>query len=113
MVRRSVVTSPLTRLEIAGGVAEMRDVEVQPLAKGIPMKVAKLDVTGASFTTLMQDLGVSKHPHVAWDLDEVKVTGFRGTIDPLKLDGDLLGSTANFAVYDAAVDNPNKTRAPA
>jgi translocation and assembly module TamB len=111
IVRRSIVTSPLTRVEIADGVAEIRDVEVQPLAKGLPIKVGKLDVTGASFTSLMQDLGVSKHPHVTWDLNEVKISSFHGTIDPLKLDGDLIGHTANFAVYDAAVDNPAKVRA--
>lgn len=110
-IRRSVVTTPFTRVEIADGVAELRDVEVQPLAKGIPLKVGKLDVTGASFTALMQDLGVSEHPHVTWDLDEVKVSAFKGTIDPLELKGDLVGRTANFAVYDAAVDDPNKTRA--
>ena len=109
-VRRSIVTSPLTRVEIADGVAELRDVEVQPLAKGIPIK-ARLDATGVSFTSLMQDLGVSKHPHVTWDVNELKVTAFHGTIDPLKLEGDLVGKTANFAVYDAPVDSPNKTRA--
>ncbi|MDB4938598.1 MAG: hypothetical protein JWP87_5570 [Labilithrix sp.] len=110
-VRRSVVTSPLTRIEIADGVAEIRDIEVQPLARGVPIKAGKIDVTGASFTALMQDLGVSKHPHVTWDLNEVKVTSFHGTIDPVKLDGDLIGRTANFAVYDAAVDDPAKVRA--
>jgi translocation and assembly module TamB len=110
-VRRSIVTSPLTRIEIADGVAEIRDLEVQPLAKGLPIKVEKVDVTGASFTALMQDLGVSKHPHVTWDLNEVKISKFHGTIDPLKLDGDLIGHTANFAVYDAAVDDPAKVRA--
>ena len=110
-IRRSIVTSPLTRVEIADGVAELRDVEVQPLAKGKPLKVAKLDVTGVSFTSLMQDLGVSKHPHVTWDVNELKASGVKGTLEPLKLDGDIVGHTANFAVYDAAVDNPNKTRA--
>jgi translocation and assembly module TamB len=110
-VQRSVVTSPLTRLEIADGVAELRDVEVQPLAKGMPLKAGAVDVTGVSFTALMQDLGVTQHPHVTWDLKEVKVTALHGTIDPLKLDGDLLGKTANFAVFDAAVDNPARLRA--
>ena len=110
-VRRSVVVSPLTRLEIADGVAELRDIEVQPLAKGIPIKVTTLDVTGASFAALMQDLGVTQHPHVTWDLREIKVTAFKGTIDPLKLDGDLLGKTTNFAVFDAAVDDPLRLRA--
>ncbi|MBX3186069.1 MAG: translocation/assembly module TamB domain-containing protein [Labilithrix sp.] len=111
VVRRSVVTSSLTRLEIAEGVAMLRDVEVQPLAKGVPLKASLVDITDVSFTALMRDLGVSKHPHVAWDLSSVKVSSFKGTIEPLHLDGDIVGRTANFTVYDAAVDDPAKTRA--
>ena len=111
VVRRSVVQSALTRIEIADGIAELRDVEVQPLARGIPMKVGKLEVTNVNFTTLMKDLGVSDHAHVAWDLDNLKVTAFKGTIEPLELKGDLVGRTSNFVVYDAAVDNPAKARA--
>lgn len=110
-VRRSIVTSPYTRVEIADGVAELRDVEVQPLAKGLPMSVKRLDVAGVSFTSLMHDFHVSEHPHVTWDVNELKVTNFKGTIDPVKLEGDLYGKTANFAVYDSPVDSPTKTRA--
>ena len=110
-VRRSIVTSPFTRVEIADGVAELRDVEVQPLARGLPLKVGKLDVTGVSFTSLMHDFHVSEHPHVTWDINELAVTGFKGTLDPVKLEGDLYGKTSNFAVYDSPVDSPNKTRA--
>jgi len=110
-IRQNVVTSPLTRIEIADGVAEIRDVKVQPLAKGLPIEAGSIDVRGASFTSLMQDLGVSKHPHVTWDLDHLEVNGFRGTADPLHLDGALVGRTSNFAVFDAAVDNPARVRA--
>ena len=110
-VRRSIVTSPYTRIEIADGVAELRDVEVQPLARGLPLSVKKLDVTGVSFTSLMHDFHVSEHPHVTWDINELRVTSFKGTIDPVKLEGDLYGKTSNFAVYDSPVDSPSKTRA--
>jgi translocation and assembly module TamB len=109
-VRRSVVASPLTRVEIAEGVADIRDVEVQPLAKDVPLK-ARVDVKDVSFVALMQDLGVSKHPHVTWDLHEVHAANVKGTLNPLHLDGDLSAHTTNFAVYDAAVDSPTKTRA--
>ena len=109
-VRRSVITSPLTTIDIADGVAELRDTEVQPLAKGIPLKT-RLDAHDVNFTTLMKDLGVAAHSHVQWDLKEVHVAGMHGTIDPLHLDGDLVAHTYNFAVYDEWVQNPNKTRA--
>ncbi len=110
-VRRSVFTSPFTTVEIADGTAEIRDLEVQPLVKGIPIKVARLDATKVNFASLMQDLMVSKKPHVAWDLDEVHVGNFRGTIAPLWFDADLTAHTSNFAIYDAAVDSPSKARA--
>ena len=64
-----------------------------------------------SFTSLMRDLGVSKHPHVTWDIDTVRATNLKGTIEPLQIDGDLMAKTANFAVFDAAVDDPAKHRA--
>ncbi len=108
-VQKGVVTTPRLRLEIAEGVADLRDVEVRPLEKGIPLK-ASLDARGVSFVALMQDLGVARNPHVNWDLREVHATNVRGTLDPLRLDGDLDARTSNFAVYDDAVDSPKKTR---
>lgn len=109
-VRRGVVTSPLTTLEIADGIAELRDTKVQPLAKGIPLET-KLDGRDVNFSTLMRHLGVAKNPHVTWDIKEVHVHGVHGTLDPLHLDGDLVAHTYNFAVYDSSVDAPDKVRA--
>lgn len=110
-VRRSIITSTLTKLEIAEGVAEIRDVKVQPLAKGIPIEVGKVDVTNVNFTSLMRDLGVSKTPHVQWDIKEVHVQKFGGTAEPLDIKGDIQSKTANFAVFDAPAESPNKSRA--
>lgn len=110
-IRRSIVTSPLTRVEIAEGVAEIKGIEVQPLAKGVPIKAARADIAHVNFTSLMRYLMFSPHPHVAWDLDEVHAVNFRGTVEPLHFDADVTAKTANFAIYDSAVDNPNKTRA--
>jgi len=111
VVRRSVLTSAFTRVGIAEGVAEVRDLEVQPLAKGLPIKAARIDATHVSFTALMRDLMFAKNPHVAWDLDEVHFANFRGTNDPLHFDADLTAHTSNFAIYDSAVDSPTRQRA--
>jgi translocation and assembly module TamB len=108
-VRRSVATSPYTRLVIGDGVAELRDTEVK-LIGGYALKT-KVDVVNVDFTTLMRDLGVSKHPHVTWDLKEVHVPNAHGTIIPLTIDGDLTAKTTNFAVYDAPVESATKGRA--
>ncbi|WP_394846561.1 translocation/assembly module TamB [Pendulispora brunnea] len=109
VAKQGVITSPHTAIGIAEGVATLSDVRVEPLVKGIPIH-AKVDVKDASFTALMRELGVSQHPHVTWDLKEVKVAHFAGTIDPLKLDGDMVAHTPNFAVFDVAVDDPARAR---
>lgn len=110
-VRRSVVTASLTKVEIAEGTAIVRDLEVQPLARGLPFKFGKLEVSGVSFTSLMKDFHVSAHPHVTWDIDDLRVTNFKGGLDPVGMQGDLVAHTANFAVFDAPTDDPARTRA--
>jgi translocation and assembly module TamB len=110
LVRRSVVTSPLTRVEIADGIAEIRDVEVRPLEKGIPAK-AQFDAHGVDFNRMIRDFHVSAHPHVTWSLDEVHAHDIKGTLDPLFMDGDLRASTSNFAVFAGPADDKASTRA--
>ena len=109
VVQKNVITSPKTIVHIADGVATLTDIEVEPLAKGIPIRT-RLDASGVSFFALMRDLGISQHPHVAWDIRELHVPSFKGTILPLHLDGDLTGKTANFSVADIAQDDPRHAR---
>jgi len=109
-IKQGIVTSPLTRVGIAGGVADIRDVEVQPLAKGIPIK-ANVDVANVDFAALMRELGVSETPHVTWDLKEIHATGMHGTLDGLKIDGDFVAHTTDFAVYDSPVESKTRSRA--
>lgn len=108
-VRRSVVRSSLLTVELADGIAEVRDVEVRPLEDHLPIK-ARLDARGVNFTTMMKYFHVSPHPHVAWNLDEVHARDVKGTLDPLHMDGDLVAKTTDFAVYDVATDDPARTR---
>ncbi len=108
-VQRNLVTSPHTVLRIADGAAVFTDVTVEPLAKGIPVRM-KLDITGVSFTSLMRDLGVSAHPHVAWDLRELHAAQISGTGWPLHLDGDFQSATGAFEVDDSPYDSPAHKR---
>lgn len=109
-VHRGVVTSPLTTLDIAGSVTEIRDVEVRPFEKGIPIRVGRVDVANANFTTLLRDFRVHPRPHVTWDIREVHVEGVQGMASPLKIDGDLNGRTYDFAVYDKPASDPARGR---
>jgi translocation and assembly module TamB len=104
-----VIRSPKTTLKIADGVATLTGVEVRPLDPGIPLK-ARLDVAGASFTTLMSNLGVSERAHVSWDIRELHAPDVQGTIVPLHIDGDFTAPTTNFAVFDRPAKDPARER---
>jgi len=108
-VHKNVVHAPKVMVRIADGVANITDAQVEPLAKGVPLR-AKFDAAGISFFSLMRDLGISQHPHVAWDVKELHVPAFKGTLVPLHLDGDLTSRTGSFAVADRAIDAPAHER---
>jgi translocation and assembly module TamB len=108
-VHKNVVRAPKITVGIAEGLATLSDVQVEPLGKGIPLK-ARFDASGVSFTALMRDLGISDHAHVTWDVRELYVPLFKGTLFPLHIDGDMTGHTANFVVADRAIDDPSHAR---
>ncbi len=107
-----VIESPRLTVRIAEGMATLTDVKVRPLELASEDAVtATVDVKDVSFTRLMAELGVSQHAHVLWDIKEVHLPSFRGSITPLKLDGDFVAHTGEFAVFDSAVDDPRRKRA--
>jgi hypothetical protein len=98
-VRRGVVMASVTKLDIAGSATELHDVEVRPLEKGLPIRIGRLDVKSADFTTMLRDFHVHPRPFVSWDIREVHVTDMKGTAEPLNLVGDLSGKTYDFNVF--------------
>ena len=104
-----VIRSPKTTIKIADGLATLSAIEVRPLDAGVPLK-ARLDVAGANFTSLLANLGVSQHAHVAWDIRELHAPEVVGTIVPLHIDGDFTAPTYNFAVFDRPVKDPARER---
>ena len=110
MVRRGIVSVPIIKLDIASSTTEIRDVEVRPLEKGVPIKVGSIDVKNANFTQLLHDFHVHPRPFVAWDIRHVHVDDVKGTADPLKLDGDLTGHTYDFSINDRPVQDPAHAR---
>jgi translocation and assembly module TamB len=109
-VRRGVITVPITKLDIADSSTEIKDVEVRPLEKGIPVKVGSIDIKNAVFTNMLRDFRVHPRPFVEWDIRHVHVENVKGTAEPLHIDGDLSGHTYNFAVNDKPVQNPAHQR---
>ncbi len=109
-VRSGVVSVPLTKLDIAESETEIRDIEVRPFEKGIPIRVGRIDVKNANFTSLLRDFRVHPRPFVAWDIREVHALDVKGTAEPLKLDGELFGHTYDFTVFDKPAKDPARAR---
>src|SRR6185369_13618398 len=86
--------------------AVVEDVSLKPLAPGLPLRVHKLDSRGLKFPDLMEWNDVTPDTVVQWNLDHVVVNDFAGTLDPLKLDGDVVSETSGFEVFDAAYHDP-------
>lgn len=106
-----VLESQRLSVKIAGGEANLTKVKVHPLEPASEDAVsATVDIRGVDFVKLMAELGVSQHTHVRWDIDEVHVPHFGGSLVPLKLDADLVARTGEFAVYDSPVADPGRSR---
>ena len=54
----------------------------------------------------MENVAVTNDTIVQWNLDHLTVSDFGGTIDPLKLDGDILAETTGFEVFDRSYRSP-------
>ena len=109
-IQRGVVTVPLITLDVATSETTVRDVEVRPLEPGIPIKVGKVDILHANFTTMLHDFHVHPRPFVEWDLRELHIRDVHGVGSPIKLDGDVTGKTYDFVVNDKSVVNPEHKR---
>jgi translocation and assembly module TamB len=110
VVRRNVVTSPKTTILVGDGTVVLTDTVVEPLSPGAVLKKTRLDATGASFASLLRDLGIHPHAHVGWAIREIHVPIITGTFAPLHLDGDFTARTSDFGVYDRPSIDPSRVR---
>ena len=96
------VSIPKARIDIAAGIANLNDVVID--VKAMRLVHAAVDCHDVSFSALMRELGNSQHPHVEWDLRDVRSADISGPLVPMKLDGEIVAKTDNFIVYDNPVD---------
>jgi translocation and assembly module TamB len=85
-----------------------KNVVVEPLKKGSPIRIGVADATNIRFPSMMRDLGVTPHAHVNWVYKTTHVSGFEGTLAPLRLDAEFTTSTSDFEVFDRAFDDPQR-----
>jgi translocation and assembly module TamB len=83
-------------------------VKVEPFAKGIPISAGPIDLKDIEFPALMRDLGAHPQAHVAWSLYEGHVESFKGTIQPLSLEGPMFLKTRGFEIFDRPTTDPQR-----
>lgn len=82
------------------------EVRVRPLAPGLPIRLHHFETHNLRWEDLMENVAVTNDTIVQWNLDHVTVSDFGGTIDPLKLDGDIVAETTGFEVFDRSYRSP-------
>jgi translocation and assembly module TamB len=92
------------------GTAEITGVRLEPFADGLPLRVERVEGTGVKWEDFMENIDVTKDTIVQWEIDRTLVTKFGGTLDPVKLDGDLYAETRDFGVFDRAYHRSDRQR---
>jgi translocation and assembly module TamB len=101
-----VIRSDHLSIGFGEGTLVAKNIVVEPLKKGAPLRVGVVDAANVHFPAMMRDLGVTPHAHVNWIYKSTHVAGLDGTLAPLRLDGEFTGHTTDFEVFDRAVDDP-------
>jgi translocation and assembly module TamB len=102
------IHSENTSIGFADGTLLVHDLVVEPLKKGIPLRIGAIDATNVGFAALMRDLGVTPHAHVEWLFRTTHVGAIDGALSPLRLDAEFSCRTSDFEVFDSAVDDPRR-----
>jgi translocation and assembly module TamB len=107
-VARDVIELPNYEMGFAGGRVVLKNVRIEPLAPGMPVSTESMDESGVAFTSLMRDVDVTPNTIVNWDLKETHARKIRGTLSPLRIEGEIAGETRDFEVFDRAFHDPKR-----
>lgn len=94
----------------ADGTLKISHAELKPFAKGMPLQAGPIDLANIELPGLLRDLAVHPQAHVAWTLREGRFDHFRGTLDPLALEGPLAVETRGFEIFDRPTKDPARQR---
>ncbi len=87
-----------------GGPVDIYDVDISPF--DMALEARKVDGRGVPFAAIMRDIGITPNTIVHWMVDRAIVTNFKGSLEPPRLDGDVVIDTSQFEVFDRAYHNP-------
>ena len=97
---------PHFEMGFADGRVNVQNVEIEPLAPGVPMTAEAMDETGVPFSSIMRDMDVTPRTIVSWDLHETHARKIHGTFAPPHIEGELSADTRDFEVFDRSFKDP-------
>jgi translocation and assembly module TamB len=107
-VQDDEVRVPHYYMRFADGDVNLYNAHVRPFAPGVPLSVEKVDGKGMLFHSMMRDLNVSPESWVHWNLTSTKVSKIAGTLDPIKVDAELVAETHEFELFDKGYRQPTR-----
>ena len=102
-LENEVLRVPLADVETTSGKLRVADVELRPLAGGVPIR-GRVEGRDLRFEEFLRAIRVARHPHVSWEIETLRWDSIEGTISPFSISGNLAARTATFAVFDGACD---------
>src|SRR5262249_28125221 len=79
---------------------------IDPFTQDKRLESGPVLIEGIEFDALLRDLGVHPRAHVAWTLERGRFDHFRGTLNPVLLEGPLTLATRGFEIFDKPVIDP-------
>lgn len=103
---KNVVLAKNIVAQWADGTVTIARATVEPFSDGVPLNAGPIAIDGLKFHALLRDLGVHPRSHVQWALDKGHFDYFRGTLNPVLLEGPLTLATKDFEIFDRPVIEP-------
>jgi translocation and assembly module TamB len=110
-LRDDLILVPHLRVGYGSGDVDIQKVTISILEEGVPITSESVHGVNIRFPHLIRDVRITPNTIVNWDLDDIKVLGLSGNLEPpTRLDGTLHISSSNFEIYDRAYHDPARER---
>lgn len=106
-LRDDVLFVPELSVGYGGGDVDIHNVRIALLEPGVPLTSELVRGVNVRFPYLIRDVGITPDTIINWDLEEVRVTGFKGVlVPPTRLDGALRVVSKDFEITSTAYHDP-------
>lgn len=92
------------------GQAQLKDLQIRPFEKGIPLRIEQISTQGVDLPGVLRDIDVTAQAWVDWNFGKTEVKQVTGTIWPFSIDGSVESQSKDFVIWDRSFDDPTRQR---